>query len=84
MLNVLSSVRDGLDKPTRIMYASNLSWNPSQRLFASLVDNGYLRVIQALDNKSSRTRYEITEKGLKVLDYFNGMDEFIHLNEMIQ
>jgi len=31
VLAVLSAVGRGVDRPTRIMYASNLSWRPMQR-----------------------------------------------------
>jgi predicted transcriptional regulator len=80
---VLSSVRDGLDKPTRIMYASNMSWKPIQRILASLVGQGLLREIQVSGNRRSRVLYEITEKGVNVLDYFSGADEIIDMSKMI-
>ena len=82
-LSVLSSVREGLDKPTRIMYASNLSWTPTQRILASLVGQGLLREILVSGTRRSRIRYEITEKGLNVLDYFSGADEIIDISKMI-
>ncbi len=76
-LSVLSSVRDGLDKPTRIMYASNMSWKPTQRILASLVGQGLLREILVSGSGRSRVRYEITEKGLNVLDYFSGAEALL-------
>lgn len=82
-LSVLSSVRDGLDKPTRIMYASNMSWKPIQRILASLVGQGLLREIQVSGTRRSRVLYEITEKGVNVLDYFSGADEIIDMSKMI-
>lgn len=82
-LSVLSSVKDGVDKPTRIMYASNLSWTPTQRILASLVSQGLLREIQVSGTRRSRIRYEITEKGVNVLDYFRGADEIIDISKMI-
>ena len=33
MLTVLRAVNDGETKPTKIMYASNMSWNLTQRVF---------------------------------------------------
>ena len=81
-LSVLSSVKDGLDKPTRIMYASNLSWKPALRILASLVNQGLLREIQVSGTRRSRVRYEITEKGLNVLDYFSGAEELFDLGKM--
>lgn len=71
VLCVLSTVRDGVDKPTRIMYASNLSWKPTQKVLSNLVEQGLLNVSRSTEGKRSRRRYEITEKGLNVLRYFN-------------
>jgi predicted transcriptional regulator len=69
-LEVLSVVKEGVDKPTRIMYAANLSWQPTQRVLSNLVRQGLLREITA-PNNTSRRMYKITEKGLKVLAYFD-------------
>jgi predicted transcriptional regulator len=71
-LEVLSVVKEGVDKPTRIMYAANLSWQPTQRVLNNLVGQGFLREITAPNNNTSRRRYKITEKGLNVLAYFDG------------
>jgi len=81
-LSVLSSVRDGLDKPTRIMYASNLSWKPIQRILASLGGQGLLREILVSGSGRSRVRYEITEKGLNVLDYFSGAEALLDVENI--
>jgi len=79
---VLSSVKDGVDKPTRIIYASNLAWKPTQRILASLVGQGLLREIQVSGTRRSRIRYEITEKGLKVLDYFSGAEALLDIENI--
>ncbi len=70
VLSVLSTVRDGSEKPTRIMYAANLSWNPTKRILASLVEQGLLSEFVSTESKRSRKSYRITEKGLSVIDYF--------------
>jgi len=70
VLSVLSTVRDGAEKPTRIMYATNLSWKPTKRILASLVEQGLLLEFVSTESKRSRKRYGITEKGLSVIDYF--------------
>ena len=82
-LSVLSSVRDGLDKPTRIMYASNMSWKPTRRILASLVGQGLLQEILVSGSGRSRVRYEITEKGLNVLDYFSGAEALLDVENFI-
>lgn len=71
VLCVLSTVRDGVDKPTRIMYAANLSWKPTQRILANMVGQELLVESWSTGSKRSRKRYEITEKGLNVLRYFD-------------
>jgi len=81
-LSVLSSVKDGVDKPTRIMYASNLSWKPIQLILASLVDQGLLQEILVSGSGRSRVRYEITEKGLNVLDYFSGAKALLDIENI--
>jgi len=79
MLNVLNAVHDGVDKPTRIMYAANMSWNPTKKILEKLVGEGFLEVNEEPSGKRSKKRYEITEKGIKVLRYFYGAQELISL-----
>ncbi len=76
-LKVLSVVKGGVDKPTRIMYAANLSWRPTQRVLGDLVRQELLREVAAPDNHRSRRRYRITEKGLNVLVYFKGAEALL-------
>ena len=75
MLGILSIVREGKDKPTNIMYASNLSWKPTQKILSKLVEQGLLemRIAPGL----SKRRYMITEKGVNVLDYFEKAKEML-------
>jgi predicted transcriptional regulator len=81
MLNVLSAVRDGSDKPTRIMYASNLSWKPSQMMLSYLVEQGLVELMIIATSGKSRKRYVITEKGVNVLDYFEKANEVLPVEE---
>ena len=37
MLTVLGAVKSGIDKPTRIMYAANMSWTPTQKILKKLL-----------------------------------------------
>ena len=80
---MLSAVRDGVDKPTRIMYASNLSWMPTQRILRSLVEKGFLREIENTGSKRTKKRYEITDKGLKVVRYFNRAKDILDIEEIL-
>ncbi len=78
-LDVLKAVRDGVDKPTRIMYVANMSWNPTQELLERLVMGGHLDVTEERTEKRSKKRYVITEKGLNVISYLRGAEALINI-----
>ena len=79
MLGVLRAVRDGVDGPTRVMYAVNLSWRPTQGILGGLVERGLLERVEVEGGrgKRSRVRYGLTEKGLGVLRYFEGAEALL-------
>ncbi len=79
MLTVLKAISEGEQKPTKIMYASNMSWNLTQRIFADLVRQGFLTVRENPESKRSTKRYEITEKGMNVLKYFDGAKALLQI-----
>jgi predicted transcriptional regulator len=79
MLKVLEAVREGVEKPTRIMYAVNMSWNPTQEVLVRLVEEGLIRVTEELGGRRSKKRYEITEKGANVIRYFQGVKALINI-----
>jgi len=83
VLKVLSVVRDGVDKPTRIMYAANLSWRPTQRILSSLVQQGLLREIENTGSRRSTKRYEIMEKGASVVNYFERAKGLLEVEEIL-
>ena len=78
-LEVLKTVREGVDKPTRIMYAANMSWAPVRKILDRLVDRELLSVITDNGGNRSKRRYEITEKGVSVINYFEGAKELVDL-----
>jgi len=80
-LELLRVVASGVKKPTRIMYAVNISWTPLVRILKLMVSKGFIRKIEAKDNKQSTYYYEITQSGLKVLNYFDREKEFLKLME---
>jgi predicted transcriptional regulator len=71
-VDILSKIKSGVCKPTRIMYSANLSWQPLCQILESLE---YQDMIEPMDldgkDKRSRTLYRITEKGDNVLRYFD-------------
>jgi len=81
-LKILAAIRDGVDKPTRIMYAANLSWKPTQRTLSQLVEQGLVAEAINPERMKSRRRYEITEKGIAVLAYFDKAKEILPIEEI--
>ncbi len=79
LLTVLRAVNNGETKPTKIMYASNMSWNLTQRVFADLVRQGLLDVKENPKSRRSTRRYMITEKGSNVLNYFEGAKALLQI-----
>lgn len=63
--NILEVIDRGIDKPTRIMYKANLSWNSLQEYFTTLLTGEFIRE----DIVKNRKRYHITEKGKNALYY---------------
>lgn len=63
--DVLKAIDNGTDKPTRIMYETNLSWTSVCGVFDALLNSEFIRV----EKKKSSTRYYITEKGKNALAY---------------
>ncbi len=75
-IDVLKVIGEGEDRPTRIMYASNLSWNSLQRTLDILVNKGYVDENQI----SERVRkYSITAKGHEVLGYYDRLESLVEV-----
>lgn len=79
MMTVLRAIRDGEDKPTRIMYTANMSWNSTQKILENLQEQDLILVTEEPGLKRAKKRYHITDKGLNVLQYFEGAKELIHV-----
>ena len=80
ILDVLRTIRDGTDRPTKIMYNMNMSWTPVQALLSKLVDDGHIKLINKQGPKRIQRRYEITKKGLKVIEYLKGAEGLIKIS----
>jgi len=68
-LDILQTIKRGVNKPTRIMYRTNLSWKPLQRILESMAIQQLIRPIEV----NKRKKYAITERGENVLRYFEEM-----------
>ena len=81
-LIILSAIEDGVDKPTRIMYAANMSWKPVQKILSRLVEQGLIVVMTNSKREQSKRRYVITEKGSKILTFFNDAKDLLQFEGM--
>ena len=75
-IDILEAVADGNSKPSHIMYKSNLSWKKLKGYLNFLVDQGLL----IRREHRRRERYEISERGLKILLYFRKIKEIFQLD----
>ena len=82
-LDVLWVIKNGTNKPTRIMYGSNLSWKPLQKILTSMVSQDLILEIESSgrDKRTART-YRLTNKGENVLKYFSRAKELLPLEEI--
>lgn len=71
MFDILAAVNGKAERPTRIMYRSNLSWSVCQELLRHLTGKGLIRVVA----QGRRKRYELTPHGSAVLISFTGILE---------
>ena len=80
-LDVLYTIRKGVKKPTRIMYGANLSWKPLQRVLDSLTQQDLVMEVEPENPKDRRTSvsYDLTQKGERVLSYFNKASALLQL-----
>jgi predicted transcriptional regulator len=77
-VDVLSVIHQGESRPTRIMYASNLSWNTLKSTIDLLVNKGYAQ--EAGDMQGRGKQYFITNSGMNVLKYYDRLEELVNLD----
>lgn len=78
--DVLSAIRDGVIRPTRIMYAANLSWKPMKHMLESLEKQGLIESVEyktAGRAKRERVRYKITIKGRDAIKFLQMRREIL-------
>jgi predicted transcriptional regulator len=66
LIEVLSVVAEGAERPTRIMYRANLSWRALSHCLDTLVRKNLLARVTYED----KINYNLTEKGYKVLNLY--------------
>ena len=78
-MEILTEIQNGCVLPTRIMYRTNISWNPLCETLKALSTQGLIEIKDDDADKRSKKLYRITEKGAQVLRYFNKSKELIEL-----
>lgn len=79
-VEILLIIKKGVNKPTQIMYASNMSWNQFKRTLNTMLTHGHVLEIDTSTRniprkqKDNRTKkiYSLTEKGEGLIQYLNG------------
>ena len=74
-LDVLQVIRKGVQKPTRIMYRTNLSWKPLMQIFDAMIEQDLI----ISEDMGRHVTYKITEKGINVLNYFHEAMQLIEI-----
>jgi len=72
-LDVLKVINEGEYRPTRIMYRSNLSWNPLNKILKQMIS---LKLIKKYEN-GNRRLFMITERGERLLDKIDEIKEIL-------
>jgi len=71
-VDVLKTIKEGVIKPTQIMYEANLSWKPLKDILDSLQIQGLIVKFDVRHKKDKRSKvgYKLTQKGENVVMYF--------------
>jgi predicted transcriptional regulator len=80
-LDVLEAVKNGKEKPTRIMYGANLSWTSLNNIVSSLVSQDLVEEIDLTESRDKRTKkvYRVTEKGSHLIRYFHRAEQLLEV-----
>ena len=81
-LEVLKPIKNGTEKPTRIMYEANLSWTLLQDILYSLETQDLVEEIDVSESRDKRSAriYRITEKGDALTRYFHHAEQLLSLD----
>lgn len=73
-MDILMALEDGPKNPTRLMYATNLSWAPLQECLRALIMHGS---VMESEQTTNRKVYALTQKGSSIIGrYREFMKEF--------
>jgi predicted transcriptional regulator len=74
-LDILQTIKKGVNKPTRIMYRTNLSWKPLTHVLDTMMEQKLI----TSEELGCHITYKITDKGMNVLNYFNEAMQLIEI-----
>jgi predicted transcriptional regulator len=80
-VDVLTVINEGESRPTRIMYASNLSWNTLRSTLDLLVNKGYAE--EGSDLQTRGKQYNITQSGVNVLKYYDRLEDLVKVEARV-
>ncbi|MCW4049802.1 MAG: winged helix-turn-helix domain-containing protein [Candidatus Bathyarchaeota archaeon] len=85
LLDVLNAIKNGTEKPTRIMYECNLSWKLLNDALSSLVSQDLVEEVDLSDSGDKRTNkiYKNTQKGDAITRYFLHAEQLLKLDEPV-
>ena len=76
-IEVLEAISHGEFRPTRLMYACNLSWKSINDVLGLLEAKGY---IEDLSGGGKRRQLSITGKGTEILNYYSGLENLVQFS----
>jgi len=71
--DILRVIDSGEYKPTRIMYKSNMSWNPLNKILNSMINLGLIKE----ENVKNRKYFFITQKGKEFLELMDHLKKVL-------
>jgi predicted transcriptional regulator len=77
---IISQIKSGVVLPTKIMYASNMSWKPLTEILHSLCAQGIIEELSTDRDRRTKSYYRVTENGENVLRYFNKARDLLEVN----
>ena len=75
-IDILNAISSGEQKPTRLMYACNLSWTSTKETLDRLAASG---LVDEINESQKRRRYCITVKGRDVVEYYARLQDLIQI-----
>ncbi|MEM2188171.1 MAG: winged helix-turn-helix domain-containing protein [Nitrososphaerota archaeon] len=73
VFDVLGVVEAGVDRPTKIMFAANISWVVLKEILSDLQKRGLIEVM----SKGGRTHVKITARGKEMLNAYREFESVL-------